>query len=137
VFDVDEQAMILALQSMWPTGIPSRYFVQGGGPAQLVLDTIPDKDYVASLSYWAVPSFSFNTEDETVPLVPAALHSLLVKRLEMRLWGFALGEGSGPYSVAASEFEKLVEKASTYRSFADGERRSLASQDRFDAVQST
>ena len=137
VFDQEQQAMILALRSTWGTGQPGRYFIQGGGPAQFNVDIIPDKDYLSSLSYLAMPMFSFDAEDETIPLVPAALHSLLLKRLEIRLWGFALGEGSGPWEVATKEFENLVSKASIYQSFADGQRISLASREYGDAVQSS
>lgn len=136
IFDADRQESVLALQSQFPAGLPCGYFMLGA-EGMLVTDRIPDQNYPASLAYWAVPAYTDDDEDETVPLLPPSLHGLLIKRLELHIERYSLGEGSEKYEAVAEEYGELREKALLYTNFAEGEFREVRTRDHHDSIQST
>lgn len=135
IFDADRQESVLALQSQFPPGLPCGYFILGDGT--LFTDRLSDQNYPASIAYWAVPAYTDDDADETVPLLPPALHGLLIKRLELHIERYNLGEGDEKYQAVANEYEELLEKAQLYRNFAEGEFREVRTHDHNDAIQST
>jgi hypothetical protein len=135
VFDTDEQETILALQNQFPRATPQRYFIQQN--MIITFDPIPDANYPVSAGYWAVPNWTDDSSTEVIPLLPNYLHAALAKRLEMQIYAFSLGEGTEKYTAAAKEYEDLINMASLYRNFADGERREVRTFDSTDAVQSS
>jgi hypothetical protein len=134
-FDPLEQDKILALQSTYPASTPGRYFVQW---PYIIFDAPPDKNYQASIGYWAVPNFTDDSASETIPLLPSHAHGLAIKRLEMHIEHFSIGE-NGPvkYEAAAQEYQQMVEKQMLYRQFADGQVNDIKNGVFGDAVQSS
>jgi hypothetical protein len=135
IFDADAQETIIALQSQFPAGMPCGYFITGGG--LLITDKIPDQNYPASIAYWAVPFYTDDDLPESVPLIPVSLHGLLIKRLEMHIERYIVGEDSNKYSTVAEEYGELKEKALVYQDFAEGRFQEVRTRDFNDAVQST
>lgn len=137
VFDVDEQDTILATQSQYPPNTPSRFFLQPGAISTLIVDPIPNAANPCAFAYWAIPNYTDDSGDETVPLIPYYLHPLLIKKLEMQVERYALGEGAEKYQAVSAEYENMKSKAQLYRQFADGYVEDLRTHSRQDAVQST
>lgn len=135
IFNADQQETVLALQSQFPAGLPCGYFILGDGT--LITDRLSDQNYSASIAYWAVPAYTDDDEDESVPLLPPAMHGLLIKRLELHIERYSLGEGSEKYETVANEYEELKEKSLLYMNFAEGEFREVRTHDHHDSIQST
>jgi hypothetical protein len=134
-FDPLEQDKILALQSTFPSGPPCKYFVQW---PYLYFDVPPDQNYQASIGYWAVPNFTDDSADETIPLVPSYAHSLIIKRLEMHIEHFSMAEsGAAKYEAAAAEYREMVAGQQIYNRFADGQVNEIRNAVFGDAVQSS
>lgn len=134
-FDPLEQDRILTLQSGWPPAAPCKYFVQW---PFLYLDVPPDQNYQASIGYWAVPNFTDDSEDETIPLLPNHAHGLAIKRLEMHIEHFSIGDGGATkYEAAVKEYEDMVSQQQIYNRFADGQVNEIRNMVSGDAIQSS
>lgn len=138
VFDVDVQDTILAMQTQYAPNTPSRFFIIPGTTNQLIVDPIPDNNYPAALGYWAVPNYSDDDEDLNIPLLPAWMQPLLIKKLESQIERYSISdEGPGKYETVMGEYTRLLEKAALYRQFADGYVEDLRVRTHQDSVQST
>jgi hypothetical protein len=138
VFDPDVQDEILALQNQYPPATPVRFFLIPGETMLLIVDPIPDQSYPCSLAYWAVPNYTSDDSDETVPLLPNWMQPALIKKLEMHFWAFKVNQGdTSKYEIAEAEYEKLIEKASLYTPFADGFVEEFKNKDWNDSIRST
>jgi hypothetical protein len=90
------------------------------------------------LGYWAVPNFTGDSQSQDIPLVPNYAHGLVIKRLEMQIEKFAIGEqGPARFEAAEAEYKEMVEKQQLYNHFADGQVREIRNAVRGDAVQSS
>jgi hypothetical protein len=139
IFDFKQQQMIKSFQSTQQASRPTSYFVIGA-PGEMTLDPIPDRDYMASLSYWSVPIYTPGGaagEDEAIPSLPAYFHPILIKKLEMHFNAYSLGEGSAKYQAAAAEYQMLMNNANLYDNFSEGEVRSFAADNQEDSVRSS
>jgi len=138
VFDPNVQDEVLALQTQYPAATPARFFIIPGVEATMIVDPIPDAPYPCSLAYWAVPNYTSDSQDETVPLLPNWMQPALIKKLEMHFQAFKLNQGdTTKYEAAGEEYEKLIEKASLYTQFADGFVEEFKNNDWNDSVRST
>jgi len=138
VFDADEQDTILAMQNSWPPNVPCRFFIVPGQAQTLVVDPIPNITCPAALAYWAVPNYTDDSDDLAIPLLPVWMQPLLIKKLESQIERFAQSdEGPQKYEMVMKEYERLLEKASLYRQFADGFVEDLRVRGHQDSVQST
>jgi hypothetical protein len=134
-FDPLEQDKILAIQSTLAAAPPCKYFVQW---PYIIFDVPPDQNYQASIGYWAVPNFTDDSEDETIPLVPSYAHGLAIKRLEMHIEHFSIAEaGPTKYQATAAEYQEMVNKQQIYNRFADGQVNEIRNGIFGDAVQSS
>lgn len=136
VFDMDEQDTIVALQAQAPPGRPNKYFIIGA-PGEMRVDPVPDATYPASLAHWSIPIYVPGAEDEVVTSIPAYLHTLLIKRLEMHFLAFSATEEGNRYKIAAFEYAELLANAALYRNFAEGEVKSFVDADSSDSVRSS
>lgn len=97
---------------------PRQYFIN---PFMVFNVTpVPDQNYPISIDYWAVPSI-IDSLGEPIPLVPAFLHHVLLKRLEAQIFRYTLGEGAAKYQAAMGEYSALVAKYSAMDGMAPGE----------------
>lgn len=135
VFDIDVQDTIIGLQSLAPPGRPTRYFIVGA-PGEMRVDPVPDANYSASLAHWSIPLYVAGGEDEVVTNVPAYLHALLIKRLEMHFCKSLLTEEPNKYKAVVAEYAELLGNASLYRNFSEGQVRSFANGDSNDSIRS-
>lgn len=134
-FDPLEQDKILALQSTFAAAPPCKYFVQW---PYLYFDVPPDQNYLASVGYWAIPNFTDDSEDETIPLVPNYAHGLAIKRLEMHIEHFSIGEnGPTKYEAVVKEYQDMVAQQQIYNRFADGQFNEIRNAVSGDAIQSS
>jgi hypothetical protein len=101
---------------------------------QFRLVPIPDGPYKVRVALWALPDSS--PMEESVPLVPAYLHHLLIKGLEARIFRSALGEGNAKYLAAQAEYDRGLMRASLNTDFADGRVKEWSYQGE-DAIQSS
>jgi len=138
VFDADEQDTILAMQTTWPPNVPCRFFIIPGQAQTLVVDPIPNLTCPAALAYWAIPNYTDDSEDLAIPLLPAWMQPLLIKKLESQIERFTQSEeGPQKYQMVMEEYGRLLDKAALYRQFADGYVEDLRVRSHQDSVQST
>ncbi len=138
VFDVDKQDEILALQSQFPQNVPCRFFILPGTTNMLVVDPIPNLTCPAAFGYWAVPNYQDDDDDLSIPLLPAWMQPVLIKKLEAQIERFSQSdEGPQKYEMVMEEYGRLLEKAALYRQFADGYVEDLRVRTHQDSVQST
>lgn len=112
-------------------GAPGSYFMDGQD--QFRLSVIPGSVYKVRVPMWVLPDLS--PMEDTVRLVPAYLHHLLVKKLEATIFRFTLGEGSAKYQAAIGEYNAGLQRASLNVQFGEGRVVSWASEE--EATQST
>ncbi len=138
VFDADEQDAIIAMQSTWPPNVPCRFFLVPGQSTTLQVDPTPNLTCPASLAYWAVPNYTDDDQDLSIPLLPAWMQPLLIKKLEMQIERFSQSdEGPQKYEMVKGEYEELLDRAALYRQFADGYVEDLRVRTHQDSVRST
>jgi hypothetical protein len=134
LFEKDKQDLALDLPTL---GQPAQYFMMPGSSLQLVLTPIPDNAYPMRLGYWSVPVFTPATQTDVIPLVPANLQHVLLKKLEAQIFRFTLGEGTSKYQAAKGEYDMLVEKYQSYQGFVPGESVFYTDRDSHDSIRST
>jgi hypothetical protein len=138
VFDVDQQDNILATQSLYPPAMPCRFFILAGQTSTLIVDPVPDQNYSCALGYWAIPNYTDDDQDLSIPLLPVWMQPVLIKKLEAQIERYSQSEeGPQKYEMVMSEYQRLLEKASLYRQFADGLVEDLRVRSHTDSVQST
>lgn len=123
---------------------PQQYFRMPGVTATLALTPVPDQAYPILLDYWSVPNVTPDAIPQTIPLVPAFLHHVLLKKLEAQIFRYTLGEGAAKYQAAMGEYKGLLDKYQMYDGMVPGEQKDYSSDDECDswatghsAVQST
>jgi hypothetical protein len=116
---------------------PQQYFMLPGDYLTLCTVPVPDQNYPLTLDYWSVPNQDIDAVPETIPLVPAFLHLVLLKKLEAQILRYTLGEGTAKYQAAMGEYNALVQKYQMYDNFAPGEQADYASDDDYEASWST
>ena len=101
----DEECQIAAIDDT-TTGDPSHYFWEHGTDTTVRLTVIPNAAKTYRGLYFATPSAS-DSGSGAVPLVPARLHYLLIKRMEMAIWAVMPEEGQGGtnYQRATAEYQ--------------------------------
>lgn len=137
IFDPDQQDTIIQLQSSYAQGTPQRFFFVPGNPWEIQLDPIPDAAYPFTLSFYAVPNWTADSVPEQVPLVPAYLHPVLIKKFERTVLRYTIGEESAKYQAVSEEYEESLEKAQLYGNFSDGQISQIKIHDSEDSVRST
>ena len=93
----------------------------------------PGDIYTIRVPAWVLPDDS--PMAETIPLVPAYLHHLIVKQLEAQIFRFTLGEGNAKFMAARAEYDRALMRASLNTDFAEGRVREWTSDE--EAIQST
>lgn len=126
--DIQEEAREATTQ-----GLPGKYFMDGQDQVHLV--AIPDAVYKVRIPMWVQPVISPDELADTVPLVPAYMHHILIKGLEAHIFEFTLGEGSAKFQAAQGKYDQLVAKAAISVDFADGRVKEYKSHD--EAIRST
>jgi hypothetical protein len=112
LFERDQQSAAIYSNLYAPRpGMPGQYFVNPFLVLNLV--PLPDQNYPITLDYWASPFLGSGTVPEptlpaAIPLVPAFMHSVLLKRLEAQIFRYTLGEGAAKYQAAMGEYNALV-----------------------------
>lgn len=138
VFDADQQDTILAMQSSYPPNVPCRFFLVPGQVTTLQVDPIPNLTCPAALAHWAVPNYTDDDTDLSIPLLPVWMQPILIKKLEAQIERFSQSEeGPQKYEMVMGEYQALVEKAALYRQFADGLVEDLRVHSHTDSVRST
>jgi hypothetical protein len=137
VFEVDVQDQILVTQNQFPPAMPAQFFMVPGASYLMMFNPIPDAAYPVIVAFWAVPNWTYDSIPETIPLIPGYAQMAVVKRLEMAINKYTLGEGSEKYESSAQEYQAMLDKLSLYGNFADGQVRDIRSHHHEDAVQST
>jgi len=138
VFDADVQDTIIAMQSTCPPDVPCRFFLVPGQSTSLQVDPIPNLTCTAALAYWAIPNYTDDSEDLSIPLLPTWMQPVLLKKLEMQIERFSQSdEGPQKYEMVAKEYANLLDKAALYRDFADGKIEDLRVRTHTDSVRST
>jgi hypothetical protein len=107
LFERDIQSFVMRQNLYTPSPKqPQQYFMN----PFLVLNVtpVPDAAYPTSLDYWACPVFTGAAVPEQIPLIPAWMHHVLLKRLEAQIFRYTLGEGAAKYQAAMGEYAALV-----------------------------
>jgi hypothetical protein len=144
VFERDLQSAGIYSNTYAPNPAPpQQYFMN----PHLVLNIlpVPDKQYPITLDYWAVPNLSPTTLPDLIPLVPAYLKNVLLKRLEAQIFRYTIGEGAAKYQAAMGEYNALVDKYAGMDGWVPGEHIDWSADDDYEsnfanaqnAVQST
>jgi hypothetical protein len=126
-------------------GSPSQYFFMPGAFLLLCLSPVPDQNYPIMIDYWACPNLPPDSTGEQIPLVPAFLHHVLLKRLEAQIFRYTIGEGATKYQAAMAEYNMLVARYQGMDGMVPGEQIDYSDDDDYEtrflnaqnAVQST
>jgi len=138
MFERDLQtAAIYANQFVGSVGPPQKYFMMPGQFLVLALDRLPDQNYNATIDYWSVPNVAIDSMPTSVPLVPGFLHHVVIKKMEAQILRFCLGEGSGRYQAAMTEYSALVNKYQGNMGFVPGEQFDYSADDDYERTWST
>jgi hypothetical protein len=146
LFERDLQTAAIYKNTYYPTpGYPRQYFMMPGMFLVLCITPVPTGGWPITIDYWSCPNVSLDSLAEQIPLVPAYLHHVLLKRLEAQIFRYTLGEGAAKYQAAMSEYSALVAKYSAQDTFAPGEHIDYSADDDYEsnfanaqnAVQST
>jgi len=124
---------------------PRQYFMMPGQFLVLAVTPVPDRDYPLTLDYWAMPNVRPDSMPEAIPLVPAYLHTALLKRLEAQIFRYTLGEGAAKYQAAMGEYESIIDRFQGMDGMVSGEHSDYSEDDDYastfanaqNAVQST
>lgn len=104
--DRQSSALYTNLSGLGIPAPPRQYFTQNF--LTLCITPIPDSNYPMSLSYWAIPNVTLDSMDEQIPLVPAFLHHVLLKRLEAQIFRYTIGEGATKYQACMAEYNSML-----------------------------
>jgi hypothetical protein len=114
VTDAGEVSRIIEGEST-SSGEPSRILREPGYDSVVRIAPTPNAAYRVRIMFWALPSMATDALGETVPLVPARCHRILVRGLEANIFRYAIGEGAAKYTAAKQDYESLVAKESENR----------------------
>jgi predicted AlkP superfamily phosphohydrolase/phosphomutase len=81
------------------------------------------------IGYWAIPNLTSDSLPEAIPLMPAFLHHVLLKKLEAQIFRYTLGEGAQKYQAALSEYGTLVAKYQGSMGMTPGEQADYSADD--------
>lgn len=120
-------------------GPPRQYFMQPGKWLMLCIVPVPQQDYPATLDYWAAPNIDPNDGilPDTIPLVPAFLHEVLLKRLEANILRYTLGEGATKYQAAMAEYNILLARYQGMDGMVSGEQSNYSDEDDYESTWAT
>jgi hypothetical protein len=106
MFERDLQSAAMVSNAYYPIiKPPQQYFIN---PFMVLNVTpVPDQAYPTTLDYWACPSI-VDSLGELIPLVPAFMHHVLLKRLEAQIFRYTMGEGAAKYQAAMGEYSSLI-----------------------------
>ena len=124
---------------------PLQYFMMPGAFLVLCLSTVPDRNYPITIDYWCYPNVPWDSVSEQIPIIPAFMHNLLLKRLEAQIFRYTLGEGAGKYQAAMAEYNLLRDQYAGMDGMVPGEHMDYSADDDYEtnfanaqwAVQST
>ena len=121
MFERDRQTAAIYTNSYNPSPAPPcNYFLMPGAFLILCLSPVPNNSWPITIDYWSVPQL-VDSLQEQIPLVPAFMHHVLLKRLEAQIFRYTLGEGAAKYQAAMGEYAALVAKYSAMDGMAPGE----------------
>jgi hypothetical protein len=146
LFERDLQTAAIYTNTYFPQpGTPSQYFIMPGMFLVLCLTPVPNANYPITIDYWACPNISYDAMGEQIPLIPAFMHHVLLKRLEAQIFRYTLGEGAAKYQAAMGEYTAYVAQYSGMDGMVPGEHMDYSADDDYEspfanaqsAVQST
>lgn len=132
LFERDAQANAIYQNAYAPRPQPPRQYFMN---PHLVLNItpLPDRVYPMTLDYWACPII-VDSLGESIPLVPAFMHHVLLKRLEAQIFRYTIGEGAAKYQAAMGEYNSLVALYSGMDGFAPGEHIDWSADDDYEST---
>lgn len=135
LFERDLQTAAIYKNTYYPTpGYPQQYFMMPGMFLVLCLTPVPTTAWPVTIDYWSCPNVSFDSLGEQIPLLPAYMHHVLLKRLEAQIFRYTLGEGAAKYQAAMSEYSALVAKYSAEDTFVPGEHIDYSADDDYEST---
>jgi len=146
LFERELQTAAIYTNNTLPIPAPPRqYFIMPGAFLVLCVTPVPDQDYPIMIDYWCCPNNPPDSSSEQIPLVPAFLHHVLLKRLEAQIFRYTLGEGAAKYQAAMAEYTALVSRYQGMDGMVPGEQTDYSDDDDYtsnftndsNAVQST
>lgn len=87
---------------------------------QVIRMNIPNGVYTIQAFFWAMPNPSTDSSDDTVYIVPQALHHVIVTALEKNFCRIAFGVQDPKYTSAVQLYGKKVQQATMKPSFWSG-----------------
>jgi hypothetical protein len=144
VFERDLQSAAIYANTYAPKpAAPSQYFVNPFLVLNLV--PVPDKNYPITFDYWACPVLNSLSLPTLIPLIPAFMQHVLLKRLEAQIFRYTIGEGAAKYQASMGEYNALVAQYAGMDGMVPGEHMDWSADDDYDsgfanaqnAVQST
>lgn len=111
---------------------PIQYFTNNF--LTLCITPVPDQSYPMTLDYWACPNVSIDSMDESIPMVPAFLHHVLLKRLEAQIFRYTIGEGATKYQACMAEYKMLCDRYQGMDGMVPGEHQDYSSDDDYEST---
>lgn len=146
LFERDLQMAVIYENTYFPAPRPPmQYFMMPGAFLTLCLTPVPDRSYPCTIDYWAYPNYFWDSVPEQLPMMPAFLHSLLLKRLEAQIFRYTIGEGAAKYQASMQEYQEMLATFQGMDGMVPGEQEDYSSDDDYEsnwannlwAVQST
>jgi hypothetical protein len=114
--------------------MPQQYFMYPGAFLLLAVAPVPDQAYPVTIDYWSYPNLSLDSIPDQIPLIPAFMHNVLLKRLEAQIFRYTLGEGAAKYQAAMGEYNMLVAKYLGMDGMVPGEHLDYSADDDYESV---
>jgi hypothetical protein len=135
MFERDLQTAAIYTNTFYPQPQPPRqYFIMPGAFLVLCLSPVPNQAYPITIDYWACPNISWDSVGEQIPLLPAFMHHVLLKRLEAQIFRYTLGEGAAKYQAAMGEYNAFVAQYAGMDGMVPGEHLDYSADDDYEAA---
>lgn len=135
MFERDLQMKVIYENTYYPAPKPpQQYFLMPGAFLVLCLAPIPDRNYPITIDYWAFPNFFWDSVPEQIPIIPAFMHGVLLKRLEAQIFRYTLGEGAAKYQAASGEYSAMVANYAGMDNMVPGEHLDYSADDDYEST---
>src|SRR5262249_44726844 len=113
---------------------PLQYFLMPGAFLVLCVAPTPDRNYPMTIDYWCYPNLAWDSVSEQIPIIPAFMHQVLLKRLEAQIFRYTLGEGAAKYQAAIGEYSALVANYAGMDNMVPGEHIDYSADDDYEST---
>lgn len=134
LFERDLQMAAIYENTYYPNPKPpSQYFLMPGAFLVLCLTPLPDRNYPITIDFWQYPNLFWDSVPELIPIIPAYMHSVLLKRLEAQIFRYTLGEGTTKYQATIGEYNTMVANFAGMDGMVPGEHMDYSADDDYES----